>query len=61
MTDKKPKKQPSVWGLMTVRTEAGIDRICRDIERRRSKGEKDFSVEEHRRLRREVFGEGEPK
>jgi hypothetical protein len=59
---KKPKKPSrkspvSVWGLMRVHTEAGLDQICRDIERRARAGEKFFTAEDHRRLREEVFGE----
>jgi hypothetical protein len=52
---KKPEK-PSLWGKMTVRTEAGIDAICRDLERRKRAGEKTWTAEDHRRMREEVFG-----
>ena len=49
-------KKPSVWGKMVVHTEAGLDEICRDIERRERAGEKFPTVEDHRRVREEVFG-----
>jgi len=48
-------KKPSVFGKMTVHTEAGIDQICRDIERRQRAGEKPFDVEDHRKMREKIW------
>jgi hypothetical protein len=53
-------KQPSVFGLMSVLTEAGIDKICEDLERSKRAGEKVWTVADHRRLREEVYGSHEP-
>ena len=54
----KPRKT-SVWGRMVVHTEDGIDKICKEIEHRERAGEKPWTVEDHRRLREEVFGKPE--
>jgi len=55
MTEK-PRKPPSVWGLMTVHTEQGLDQICRQLEKRKARGEKLPTVEDHRRAREKLYG-----
>jgi hypothetical protein len=54
----KPDK-PSVFGKMVVHAEAGLDQICRDIERRKRAGEKFPTPEDHRRLRQKIYGKPE--
>lgn len=51
---KKPKKPSPIWGAMTVLTEAGLDEICAQLEKRYAAGENRFDIEDHRRLRAEV-------
>jgi hypothetical protein len=52
---KEKREKTSVWGKMILRTEAGLDEICKQLERR-ERGEKPWTAEDHRRLRKEVFG-----